>query len=221
MKKVGGGVAAIMAVLALCVVMQVSGTKAFAAEPSAGNLFIEAFDKKDEKKMRELIKTRTAEFPPEVKEMVGYAMSSEASPQEQDFLFNIAGTIATMYADETKDERLLTAVRGNYEKLLEARKKQQPGGGAVSEEAIAKAKKELMELGKGDWRITVFEVAPDGKVTVEIDVREASGGEGTPKISIATANKAKDELAKHLPKVKSGSISWLSMGVALKTIFLE
>lgn len=211
-----------IAALTLSVALNVSNAWAQAAASSVGNLFIEAFDKKDEKKMRELIKTRAAEFPPEVKEMVGYASSPDVAPQEQDFLFNIAGTIAKMYADETKDERLLNAVRANYQKVMDARKKQQPGGGGVSEEAIAKAKKELAELGKGEWRVNIFEISPDGKLTVEIDVKESSGGEGfTPKISIATSNKAKAEVTKHFPSIKSGSISWLSMGVALRTIFIE
>lgn len=210
------------AALMLSVALTASNAQAQANAPSVGNLFIEAFDKKDEKKMRELIKTRAAEFPPEVKEMVEYASAPTTPQPEQDFLFNIAGTIAKMYADETKDERLLNAVRLNYTKIMDARKKHQPGGGAgASEEAIAKAKKELMELGKGDWRVNIFEVSPDGKLTVEIDVKESSGGEGTPKISIATTNKAKEEIAKHLPSVKKGSISWLSMGVALRTVFLE
>jgi hypothetical protein len=222
MRLLGAGTAFLTAALTLSVALTVSNAWAQAAAPSVGNLFIEAFDKKDEKKMRELIKTRAAEFPPEVKEMVEYASAPSTAPQEQDFLFNIAGTIAKMYADETKDERLLNAVRGNYTKIMDARKKQQPGGGGVSEEAIAKAKKELVELGKGDWRVNIFDISPEGKLTVEIDVRESSGGEGfTPKISIATSNKAKEEIAKRLPTIKSGSISWLSMGVALRTVFIE
>lgn len=214
--------AILTAALMLSFALTISSAWAQAAAPSVGNLFIEAFEKKDEKKMRELIKTRTAEFQPEVKEMVEYASAPTTSPQEQDFLFNIAGTISKMYADETKDERLLNAVRSNYSKVMENRKKHQPGGGAVSEEAIAKARKELAELGKGDWRVNIFDIAPDGKLTVEIDVKEASGGDGfTPKISIATSNKAKEEIAKHLPSVKKGSISWSCMGVALRTVFIE
>jgi hypothetical protein len=224
MRLLGAGATFLTAALMLSVALTVSNAWAQAAAPSVGNLFIEAFEKKDEKKMRELIKTRTAEFQPEVKEMVEYASNPSTAPQEQDFLFNIAGTIAKMYADETKDERLLNAVRANYTKIIEARKKQQPsgGGGAVSEETIAKVKKELAELGKGDWRVNIFDISPDGKLTVEIDVRETSGGEGmTPKVSIATSNKAKEEIAKHLPNIKKGSISWLSMGVALRTVFIE
>jgi hypothetical protein len=222
MRLLGAGAVFLTAALTLSVALTVSNAWAQAAAPSVGNLFIEAFDKKDEKKMRELIKTRAAEFPPEVKEMVEYASAPTTAPQEQDFLFNIAGTIAKMYADETKDERLLNAVRGNFAKVLESRKKHQPAGGGVSEEAIAKAKKELAELGKGEWRVNIFDISPDGKLTVEIDVKETSGGEGlTPKISIATTNKAKEEIAKHLPTIKSGSISWLCMGVALRTVFIE
>lgn len=221
MRLLGAGATLLTAAMTLSVALTVSSAWAQAPAPSVGNLFIEAFDKKDEKKMRELIKSRTAEFPMEVKEMVEYASAPTTPPQEQDFLFNIAGTISKMYADETKDERLLNAVRGNYSKVLDSRKKHQPGGGGISEEAIAKAKKELAELGKGDWRVNIFEVSPDGKLTAEIDVREGSGEGFTPKISIATSNKAKEEIAKHLPTVKSGSISWLSMGVALRTVFLE
>jgi hypothetical protein len=222
MRLPGARVAILTAALMLSFALTVSRTWAQAAAPTVGNLFIEAFEKKDEKKMRELIKTRTAEFQPEVKEMVEYASAPTTSPQEQDFLFNIAGTIAKMYADETKDERLLNAVRGNYSKIMENRKKHQHGGGAVSDEAIAKARKELGELGKGDWRVNIFDISPDGKLTVEIDVKETSGGEGfTPKISIATSNKAKEEIAKHFPNVKKGSISWSCMGVALRTVFLE
>lgn len=221
MRLLGAGATFLTAALTLSVALTVSDAWAQAAAPSVGNLFIEAFDKKDEKKMRELIKTRAAEFPPEVKEMVEYASAPTTAPQEQDFLFNIAGTIAKMYADETKDERLLNAVRGNYAKVLDNRKKHQPGGG-ISEEAIAKARKELAELGKGEWRVNIFDISSDGKLTVEIDVKEASGGEGlTPKISIATTNKAKEEIAKHLPSIKKGSISWLCMGVALRTVFIE
>lgn len=222
MKLFRAGAVFLTAALTLSVAFAVSNAWAQAAAPSVGNLFIEAFDKKDEKKMRELIKTRAAEFPMEVKEMVEYASAPTTPPQEQDFLFNIAGTISKMYADETKDERLLSAVRGNYAKVLEERKKHQPGGGGVSEETIAKAKKELIEMGKGDWRVNIFEVSPDGKLTVEIDVKESSSGEGlTPKIDLATSNKVKKEIVKRFPNVKSGSISWLSMGVALRTVFLE
>jgi hypothetical protein len=227
MRLLGAGATLLTAALTLSLALTASNAWAQAAAPSVGNLFIEAFEKKDEKKMRELIKTRAAEFPPEVKEMVEYASAPGTAPQEQDFLFNVAGIIAKMYADETKDERLLNAVRLNYSKVMESRKKHQPGGGAagghaVSEETIAKVKKELAELGKGDWRVNIFDISPEGKLTVEIDVRETSGGEGmTPKISIATSNKAKEEIIKHLPSVKSGSISWLSMGVALRTVFIE
>lgn len=222
MRLLRAGAFFLTAALTLSVGLTVSNAWAQAASPSVGNLFIEAFDKKDEKKMRELIKARAAEFPQEVKEMVEYASAPSTPPQEQDFLFNIAGTIAKMYADETKDERLLTAVRSNYSKVIEGRKKQQPGGGAISEETIAKARKELAEIGKGDWRVTIFEISPDGKLTAEIDVKESAGGDGlTPKIDLATSNKAKKEVAKHLPTIKGGSISWLSMGVALRTVFLE
>ena len=94
MRLLGAGAALLTAALMLSVALTVSNAWAQAPAPSVGNLFIEAFDKKDEKKMRELIKTRVAEFPAEVKEMVEYASGPGVSPQEQDWLFNIAGTIA-------------------------------------------------------------------------------------------------------------------------------
>ncbi|MBI5636673.1 MAG: hypothetical protein HZA03_01750 [Nitrospinae bacterium] len=186
---------------------------------SVGNAFIEAFDKKDEAAMANIIKTRAAEVPEEVKGMVEYAVSPGANPQEQDFLFNIAGTMAQMYAKNTGDERLLAAVRTNYQSVIDKRK---ASGGGVSKEVLEKIKKDLEGLGKGEWRVTVIRVDAEGALDVEIDVKESSGGESlTPHIERSKSEEAKKIVAKHLPHMKKGKLVWTSAGVGLKTSFIE
>ncbi|MGK7345139.1 MAG: hypothetical protein ACNS63_04960 [Candidatus Nitrospinota bacterium M3_3B_026] len=185
-------------------------------EPSVGNLFIEAYDNKDEEGMRELVRTRTDEFPPEVQAMVEYAMSSRSIPPEQDFLFNIALIISRMYEEETGDGRLYAAVEQNLGKLIERRKKQ-----SLDPEAVEETKEEITELGDGAWRIRSFDVNPDGSLEVQIDVKEATGGSFTPRIGMDESRKAKEIVKKHLPGVRKGKIVWSSMGIGLKTVFLE
>ena len=206
----------VWAVAALFLAALISANTAQAEEQTVGQLFIQAFDNKDEKMMKQLIKTRAAEVPGEVKDMVEYAMSPEAAPQARDFIFNIAGMMSKIYADQTGDERLLNAVRGNYEKVLQ--------GAAVDSldpEAVTHAKKEIAEIGAGQWRVITLELE-DGALLVEIDVRESGvEGELTPKIDFKKSQETKDLLKKKFPAVKSGKISWNSMGVGLKTLFLE
>ncbi len=188
-----------------------------AEEVSVGNAFIEAFDKKDEAGMMNVIKARSKEVPGEVKSMVDYAMSGTAKKEEQDFLFNVAGLMAQMYSKVSGDERLLSAVQTNYKAVLDKR-----GGSEISPKAIDDVKKELTELGKGDWRVTNLKSDSSGEFLIEIDVKEASGGEGlTPKIAFAKTKLAKEIVKKHLPTVKKGKIVWSSVGVGLKTIFLD
>lgn len=184
--------------------------------PSVGNLFIQAYLDKNEAELKRLIQTRTAEFPAETQAMVEYAMSPDAPQKDQDFLFNIAGVIATMYKEHTGDGRLLAAVEGSYENLLQRR-----GQTSLSAEAVAKAQKELLALGKGEWKIQSFRMDPAEGLIVEIDVRESSSGELTPRISMVTTQQAAEVVKKHLPNVKKGHVSWSSMGVGLKTAFLE
>lgn len=184
---------------------------------SVGNAFIEAFDKKDEAAMANIIKTRAAEVPEEVKGMIEYAVSPDAKPQEQDFLFNIAGTMAQMYSKNTGDERLLAAVRLNYQSVLDKRK----GGGGDSKAAFEKIKKDITELGKGAWRVVVIQMDAEGGLDVEIDVKESSGGELTPHIERSKSEESKKIVAKYLPNVKKGKILWTSAGVGLKTVFVE
>ncbi len=188
---------------------------------SVGNAFIEAFDKKDEAAMKNIIKTRAAEVPEEVKGMVEYALSPDAKPEEQDFLFNIAGTMAQMYSKDTGDERLLAAVRTNYQHVLDKRKGNGGGAPAVSKESLENIKKDITDLGKGDWHVTVIRMDPNGGLDMEIDVREASGGELTPHIERKMSEAAKQIVGKHLPNVKKGRIVWTSAGVGLKTVFIE
>ncbi|MBI3581324.1 MAG: hypothetical protein HY098_04505 [Nitrospinae bacterium] len=188
-----------------------------AEKVSVGNAFIEAFDKKDEAGMMNIIKARSKEVPDEVKSMVEYAMSGGAKKEEQDFLFNIAGMMAQIYGKVSGDERLLSAVQTNYKAVLDKR-----GGSEIPQKATEDIKKELTELGKGDWRVSNFKTEANGELLIEIDVKESSGGEGlTPKIEFDKTKKAKEIVQKHLPNAKKGKILWNSAGVGLKTIFLD
>lgn len=190
-------------------------------QASVGNAFIEAFDKKDEAAMAGIIKNRAAEVSEEVKSMVEYALSPDVKPQEQDFLFNIAGAMAQLYAKNTGDERLLSAVRSNYQTVMEKRK---GAGGASKEpkEAFEKIKKDLLDLGAGEWRVSVIRLDAEGGLDIEIDVKESGGGESlTPHIERSKTEDAKKIVAKHLPNMKKGKILWSSAGVGLKTAFIN
>lgn len=187
-------------------------------QASVGNAFIEAFDKKDEAAMANIIKARANEVPEEVKGMIEYAISPNVNPQEQDFLFNIAGMMAQMYSKNSGDDRLLAAVSTNYQNVLDKRK---GAGGGVSKESLEAIKKDLLDLGKGEWHVTVIRVDAEGGLDVEIDVKESTGGELTPHIERSKSDEAKKIVAKHLPKMKKGKLVWTSAGVGLKTSFLE
>ncbi len=203
--------------LALALICLVGAGSAFAegGAPSVGNLFIQAYNKKDEAGMKELIRARAEEFPGEVQQMVGYAMSPEAAPEQADFLFNISGIISMMYGEHTGDKRLLAAVEANYTKFLENRDKN-----SISADAVAAAKKDLLALGKGNWRITHFGMEEEG-LMIDIDVRESSGGSMTPRVEFAVTKESKEVISKHLPSVKKGKITWSSLGVGLRTVFIE
>jgi len=184
---------------------------------SVGNAFINAFDNKDEAAMKSLIKTRSKEVPGEVQAMVEYSLSPDASPQEQDYLFNIAGTMAQMYGEITGDKRLLSAVKTNYLVLLDKRK-----AAALPPDSVKKVKEKLLAMGKGNWRIMVFKLDANKELLVEIDMKESAGGESfTPTVDFKTSQKAKEIVQKELPEIKKGRVSWSSMGVGLKTVFIE
>ncbi len=182
-----------------------------------GNLFIQAYEKNDEAAMKEIIKTRTGEFPGEVKAMVEYAMAPDTDPEEQDYLFGVAGLIARMYGDQTGDQRLFEAIKANYATLRERRR-----ASAMDPNAVAAAKKEITEMGSGNWRINVFKLDRNGNLIVEIDVKESTGGANfTPRIEFKVSEKAKEIIKAKLPGVKKAKISWSSMGIGLKTVFIE
>lgn len=187
-----------------------------AEEVSVGNAFIEAYDRKDDAAMQSIIKSRAAEVPEEVKSMVQYAVSPKASPDEQDFLFNIAGTMSQIYAKQTGDDKLLGAVQQNYNAVLEKRQ-----GGGVSKSMEDKTKKELVEIGKGLWRVTTFKVTDEGALDVEIDVKESTDDSKNLKIAFKDGVKAKEIIQKNLPKVKSGQIRWSTGGLGFKTVMLD
>ncbi len=186
------------------------------AEPGLGQSFAQALDAGDEKRMRGIIAERTDDVPDEVIAIVQYAVSAKPDEEEQDGLFNVAGIMAQMYAEQTGDERLLNGVRVNYQEVLKRRK-----GDALPPATVDKTKKELAELGEGNWRVTIFELDENGDLNIEIGVRgDAKGSTMTPRIDIATSEKAKSIVVGNLPNVKNGAISWSSMGVGLKTVFI-
>jgi len=190
---------------------------AFGEEKSVGNLFIEAYDRGNKAEMNKIIQDRADEVPQEVKEMVEYAMSPDASPQEQDFLFNIAGTMAMIYGQVTGDKRLLEAVKGNFKTLKASREEN-----SIPADTVVKIKKELTDLGKGSWKIVNFTMDQENGLVIDIDVMDKNDKEGfSPKIDIKTSNLARDIVKKHLPNVKKGKIGWSSIGVGLKMVFLE
>lgn len=207
------------AIWALAVAFAVfSGAPAMAEDLTVGQLFIKAFDKKDEKGMKEIIKTRAAEVPGEVKEMVEYAMSDDAGPEARDFIMNIAGMMSKIYADQTGDDRLLNAVRTNYEKLKAGAKPQAP---VVDSGAVEQAKKEVATLSGDQWKILMVRLDEEGSLLVDIDVKESTDGELTPKIDFKKSQAAKELIKKKFPAFSKGKISWSSMGVGLKTLFLD
>ncbi|MDH5478615.1 MAG: hypothetical protein OEY50_09810 [Nitrospinota bacterium] len=166
--------------------------------------------------MNELIKTHAAEVPGEVKEMVEYAASPEAPPDARNFIFNIAGMMSKIYADQTGDDRLLNAVRDTYMNVMKAQ-----SGPSLDPEKVEKIKKEISTMGKDQWRVTIFELGEDGSLVVEIDVRESNSAELTPKIDFKKSKEVGELVKARFPDVKSGKISWSSMGVGLRTLFLE
>lgn len=205
------------AALLLLVMWAMPGMAEQEEDSSVGNAFINAFDNRDEAVMKSLIKTRSEEVPGEVQAMVEYSLSPDASPQEQDYLFNIAGTMAQMYAKVTGDERLLSAVKTNYAALLDRRKE-----AALPPDSVKKVKEDLLSLGKGNWRIMVFKLDSNKELVVEIDMKDSPAGESfTPTVDFKTSKKAIEIVKKELPEIKKGRVSWSSMGVGLKTIFIE
>jgi hypothetical protein len=197
----------------------IAAPAAFGEEQTAGQLFVQAFDKKDDKAMKEIIKVHAAEVPGEVKDMVEYAMSPEANPQAKEFIINVAGLMAKIYADQTGDARLLAAVQTNYEKLQAGSKPK--AAPALEAAAVEQAKKDIAGLSAGQWRVLSVALDEEGALQVEIDVKEAAEGDLTPKIDFKKSQEVKSMVMKKFPAFKKGRISWSGMGVGLKTLFLE
>jgi len=183
---------------------------------SVGNVFIQAYNKHDQATMKKIIKARKDEVPGEIQAIVQYAMSPDASPGEQDFLFNIAGNMSYIYKDVTGDGRLLAAVKQNYQTLLNQRK-----ATALPKEGIKKAKAALVALGKGKWRVANFRMDAKKGLLIDIDVPPSEGGGGAPKISIKDSQAARAAVLSALPKVKKGKITWSGMGVGLRAVLLD
>ncbi len=183
---------------------------------SVGNAFIQAYNKHDQAAMKKVIETRKDEVPDEVQAIVQYAMSPDASPQEQDFLFNIAGNMSYTYKDVTGDERLLAAVKQNYQTLLASRK-----ATTLPKEGVEEAKAALIALGKGKWRVTSFVMDAKKGLLIDIDVPPSEGGSGAPKISIKESQASREAVLKALPGVKKGKITWSGMGVGLRAVLLD
>ncbi len=78
----------------------------------------------------------------------------------------------------------------------------------------------MLALGGGSWRVNEFELDEDGSLDIDIDVRDNSKNSFTPRIDMKTSRQAKEIVEKNLPNIKSGKISWSSMGVGLKTVLL-
>lgn len=186
-------------------------------ETSVGNLFIDLYNNNDKKGMEELIKSRTSEVSSEVAEMVEYAMGPDSSKDEQDFLINIAGTMAQLYKQVTGDERLLNAVQQNFSTLIERRK-----ASFLPQDKVNDVKKKLEKLGKGAWKVRSLKMVSGQGLLIDIDIRDSSsGGNFAPSVDFKTSQKAKGIVNKELPDVKEGKISWSSMGVGLKIVFLN
>ncbi|MDH5639443.1 MAG: hypothetical protein OEZ04_13235 [Nitrospinota bacterium] len=182
--------------------------------PTVGQLFIKAFDENKQEEMEELVKARAGEVPGEVKDIVQFAVSDQCPPNAREYLFNIAGLMAKIYGEQTGDQRLLDAVKLNYTKMMK--------GKALDDAAVESIKKEIAALGGGQWRVNIVELNDDGSLNIEIDVNEASGGsELTPKIDFKKGQAARDLVKSKLPDIKKGKISWSSMGIGLKTVFIE
>jgi len=148
--------------------------------------------------------------------MVEYAASPDAPPDARDFIFNIAGTMSKIYAEQTGDDRLLEAVRATYMNVMRATQ-----GPSLDPAKVEDVKKDIAAMGNDEWRVTTFELDEDGALVVEIVVKDSSNAELTPKIDFNKSRQAGELVKARFPDVKKGKISWSSMGVGLRTVFLE
>lgn len=183
-------------------------------EVSIGQLFIDAHDKDDRKKMEAVIEKHKEGVPMEVQQIVQYSISDQVGSEgERQFLLIIAGKMATLYKEKTGDARLLGFVEANIQKVL--------GGGAKSYDAeFQKIREELGKLGKGGWKIRVLKFDSAGKLVVEINLKDRQTGFSDRYVSFKDGKAAEAIVKKHLPDAK-GRIDWLSGGMGMKAVLLE
>tara|TARA_Y100000031_G_C7965558_1_gene267962 strand:- start:253 stop:570 length:318 start_codon:yes stop_codon:yes gene_type:complete len=98
---------------------------------------------------------------------------------------------------------------------------------ALPAEGVQKVKDELITLGDNTWRIQSVRLDSSGGLLIEIEVDAETGTGGTfkegftPRIDFKKSKKAKEIVQKNLPNMKKGKISWTSMGIGLKVVFLN
>jgi len=182
-------------------------------EVSIGQLFIDAFEKKDPKGMEAVILKYKEGVPGEVQAMLGYALSADVgSKDEQGFILMITQKMATVYKEKTGDARLLTAVTANIQKAL--------GAQNANEAKLGKIKEDLTKLGKGNWRVGTVKFDQEGKLKAEITLKERLTGFADRYVSFKEAQKAEEIVKKHLPDAK-GRLEWSSGGVVMKVVLVE
>lgn len=183
---------------------------------SIGQLFIDAYTQGNRKDMEAVIEKNKAGVPNEVRDMVGYAMSDKVeSKDERDFLMMITNEMATIYKAKTGDGRLLDAVQANAKKTSEDAAGKKSGG-----EDLGKIKEELTQIGKGDWDVRTIAFDEQGKLRVEINLKEKEASFTDRYVSFKDSKKAEEAVKKYLPKAK-GRIDWVSGGMGMKAVILE
>lgn len=183
---------------------------------SIGQIFIDAYTQGNRKDMEAVIEKNKAGVPNEVRDMVGYAMSDKVeSKDERDFLMMITNEMATIYKAKTGDGRLLDAVQANMKNAGEGAAGKKSGGGE-----LGKIKEELIQIGKGDWDVRTIELDEQGKLRVEINLKEKDASFTDRYVSFKDSKKAEETVKKYLPKAK-GRIDWVSGGMGMKAVILE
>ena len=184
--------------------------------PSIGQLFIDAYTKDNRKEMGAIIEKYKDGVAQEVRNMVGYALSKEVAGQdERDFFLMITKEMAVIFKEKTGDARLLAAVEANIQQVQGGTATKQPG-----EEKLSKIKEELVQLGKGDWNVSMIQLDPEGKIKIEIILKEKEASFSDRYVSFKDSKKAEEIVKKHLPQAK-GRIDWLSGGMGMKAVILE
>ena len=185
--------------------------------PSIGQLFIDAYTKDNRKEMVAIIEKHKDGVPQEVRNMVEYALSKEVSSQdERDFFLMITKEMAVIFKEKIGDARLLAAVEANIQQV-------QGGAGTTKQpgdDKLSKVKEELVQLGKGEWNVSQIQIDPEGKIKIEIILKEKEASFSDRYVSFKDSKKAEEIVKKYLPQAK-GRIDWLSGGMGMKAVILE